>query len=331
VSILDKKEVGLADDARVQAYTSANTIHFRPMLALVVRRWWLVLTVELVTIGLAVVYLHIVNYKYTITMRVSPVDSGNTSQRGSIGSAALTASGLGPSPDTNRIELYIAAMTSIRVATAIAHKPEIMHRLFDREWEPSTQSWRPPENDLRHKLENRLKRLLGFPPMQPWAPPDAMSVLELLEKQIVIDYSPNRPLVTITYLNTDPRFGVEFVESIHTAADTQLRETVLLRTSAYIDYLLKELQLINVVPYRDALAQVVAQEELQRIQTQADVPYAIEIFAPPTASSQPTTPKAPVVLVATALAGLVISVLLALSIRVPPTIRTNHNTPADGI
>ncbi len=312
-----------AGDKRLEVHGAANTIDFRLMLALVVRRWRLALAVEIVTIGFAVICLHIVTYKYTITMAVSPVESGSTTQRGNIGSAvaALAASGLGAGPETNRIELYMAALTSIRVATAIADKPEIMHRLFDKEWDPATQNWRPPANGALPALASGLKKFLGFPPPKAWAPPDAKSVLALLEKQIVIDYRPNRPLVTITYRSKDPAFGVNFVEALHGAADAQLRNAVLYRTTAYIDYLLKELPTISVVAYHDALAQVLAQEELQRIQTQADVPYAIEMFAPPTASQRPTNPNAVVVLVATALAGMFISVLLALTIRVRPAVR----------
>jgi len=83
------------DDTRLVAHGAADTLHFRPMLALVARRWWLVLTVELISIGLAVLCLHIVTYKYTITMEVSPADSGNTAQRSSIGGAfAALAGGL---------------------------------------------------------------------------------------------------------------------------------------------------------------------------------------------------------------------------------------------
>jgi hypothetical protein len=316
--------------SRLQPYGTTNTLDFGSILALVARRWPLVLAVELIAVGLAVLCLHIVTYKYTVTMEVSPVESANAAQRSTLGVAvtALAASGLGSTQDTNQIELYMAALTSIRVATVIANKPEIMHRLFDREWDPSTQSWRPPKSGPLFALGADLERLLGFPPPKAWAPPDAKSVLMLLEKRIVIDYQPNRPLVTITYRNSDPRFGVEFVEAIHEAADAQLRETVLLRSTAYISYLLKELQSVDVVTYRDALAQVLAQEELQRIQTQADVPYAIEVFAPPTASPRPTTPEAPVVLIAAALAGLILSVLLALTIRVRPAPLTIRRSPA---
>lgn len=315
------------DDTQLVAHGAADTLHFRQTLALVARRWRLVLTVELISIGLAVLFLHIVPYKYTITMEVSPADSGNTAQRSSIGGAfaALTGS---LTPDTNRIELYIAALTSIRVATAISNKPELMHRLFDKEWDTATQTWRPPARGPLPALVSGLKKLLGFPPPKAWAPPDAKSVLDLLEKQVVIDYLPNRPLVTITYRHKDPRFGVEFIEAIHEAADAQLRQAVLYRATAYVDYLLKELQSVSVVAYRDALAQVLAQQELQRIQTQADVPYAIEIFAPPTASPRPTTPQAPMVLVAAALAGLIISVLLALTLSVRPVAGTTRETPA---
>jgi uncharacterized protein involved in exopolysaccharide biosynthesis len=316
-----------ADEAQLVAHAAADTLHFRPMLALVARRWWLVLTVELISIGLAVLFLHLATYKYTITMEVSPADSGNTAQRSSIGGAFAALTG-GLTPDTNRIELYMAALTSIRVATAITNKPEIMHRLFEKEWNPATQSWQPTKRGPLFAPANGLKKLLGFPPPKAWAPPDAKSVLDLLEKQIVIEYRPNRPLVTITYRHKDPRFGVEFVEAIHEAADAQLRQAVLYRSTAYIDYLLKELQSVSVVAYREALAQVLAQQELQRIQAQADVPYAIEIFAPPTASPRTTTPQATVVLVAAALAGLIISVLLALTISVRPAARTNRETPA---
>jgi len=249
-------------------------------------------------------------------MQVSPADSGNNAQKSSIGGAfAALTGGLGQ--DTNRIELYMAALTSIRVATAIANKPDIMHRLFDKEWDAATQRWQPRRGPLV-ALGSGLEKLLGYPQPKAWAPPDTKSVLDLLKNQIVIEYQPNRPLVTITYRHKDPQFGVEFVEALHEAADGQLRQAVLYRTTAYIDYLLKEMQSVDVVPYRNALAQVLAQQELQRIQTQADVPYAIEIFAPPTASAKPTTPDAPVVLVATALAGLMISVLLALTIGVRP-------------
>jgi uncharacterized protein involved in exopolysaccharide biosynthesis len=304
-----------------------DTLHFRPMLALVWRRWRLLLAIELISIGLGVAFLHIVTYKYTITMQVSPVDSGNIAQRSSLGGAFAALTG-NLTQDTNRIELYMAALTSIRVATDISNKPDVMHRLFYKDWDNATQNWKPAAHGPLLALTGGLKKLLGFPPAKLWSPPDSKSVLDLLEKEVVIAYRPNRPLVTITYRNKDPRFGVDFVEAVHQAADAQLRETVLYRSTAYIDYLLKELQSVSVVPYRDALAQVLAQQELQRIQTQANVPYAIEVFAPPTASPRPTNPQAPVVLVAAALAGLMIAVLLALTTRVRPSVSIHRKANA---
>src|SRR3546814_18293921 len=78
---------------------------------------------------------------------------------------------------------------------------------------------------------------------------------------------------------------------LHEAADWDVRQQTLLRTSAYIRYLSNKLTTVTVAEHRLALVATLSDQERLRMAAASNVPYAAEPFGPAYGSIYVTTPQ----------------------------------------
>jgi uncharacterized protein involved in exopolysaccharide biosynthesis len=68
----------------------------------------------------------------------------------------------------------------------------------------------------------------------------------------------------------------------------------------------------SLLEYRAILFQMIANEEKKRLLTAHELPFYIEVFAPPSASSAPVSPRPVLVLGIALITGIVLGMVLAL-------------------
>jgi LPS O-antigen subunit length determinant protein (WzzB/FepE family) len=114
---------------------------------------------------------------------------------------------------------------------------------------------------------------------------------------------------TISFDHKDPAFAVELVQKVYQAADEELKSDTLIRTRKYIAYLEKRLATVTVAEYREALSDLLVDQERTQMVIEADLPFAAKIVSDAVVPDTPDKPKIVVTLIVMTLIGVFLGVL----------------------
>ena len=295
---------------------SGEQLDFGELFARLTRRWYVVLIALLVAIAIAIIYLNIVTYRYTATMKIAPTQAGQQNGLGSkLGRLNSLASVAGVNLSTGSgsidFDLYVEGVQSRDVADLLVRDGELMHRLYFREWDASHRLWRAPSGGLAGAAHG-LKSSLGLPDY-PYRPPDGARLLLLLQKDIIVDRSLRTPIVTVTYDNESPETAVLLLRRVDATVDGLLRHRALVRSNEAIAFLQNNLRTVQLAEQRTAIADLLASQMQIRMSATSSQPFAAEVFEQPAASFRPTSPLLVRTLALAVLGGLIAGITLALS------------------
>jgi len=186
-------------------------------------------------------------------------------------------------------DVYLEELKGRSTANALVARPDVMHHLFPRLWDDKQGIWREPFS-LNKAIDDGVKSLLGMPG-DSFHPPGPAQVQGLLESSISVSKSPYTPVVTITLLTADPKWGTQFLPLLHGIVDESLRRKTLERANRYIAYLMDQLGSATVGDYRAALIATLIEQQRQRMAASADLSFAASPVDEPVASPIPVTPS----------------------------------------
>jgi LPS O-antigen subunit length determinant protein (WzzB/FepE family) len=275
------------------------------------RRLWVVAATALGLLA-AVITLHVVTFKYTATMAVTPVQPNTAAlPSGLAGLANLAGAQFGRGEVAKPFVLYVQLLTSDRVAARLAEDEVFKRHVFANQWDAASNQWRQPPSLTRGLVEG-LKSILGIP-SKAWAPPGAADVKRWLELRLGVSEDPKNGLATVTLTDPDPAFAVATLAKIHSIADSELRARELARSQNYIAYLTRTIASVQLSEHRAALAATLGDQERKRMVASANTAFAAEPLGPIVASDKPNVPKPLSILLSGLAGGLILGLLLALN------------------
>lgn len=290
--------------------TVQNDLTLVDLLSALKRHKRIVALTPIVFLVLSIAYLHIAQQKYSVVLKVAPIDSSNVSVPGGLGNLASFAGLSIPSAqESNSFELYLEGIKSRQAATAIAANQVLMQKLFVEEWDNTEPAWREPSGILR-TLQSLAKAMFGFYDA-PWQPPNGTRVAEYLENELRVLRDTSSPIVTISIDHRDPDLGREILIALHQSVDSALRQKELERTSSYINYLKVQTEGVAVTEYRQALNDIIIEQEKRRMVASSDLAFAAEPLEEPAISPKPTSPRPALVIILSLMLGSFAGVIIA--------------------
>ena len=254
---------------------------------------------------LAIVYLHLAPYKYTVTYEVTPVSQDvktGVKNLGALAAAAGMSLQGASAGDVDPFELYLQGLYTRDTAALVAKDQDLMRKMFPNDWDADTKSWRDPHPYL-HAVTGLIKALLGFHGSS-WHAPDGARLENYIKDNVTISRDLRNPVVTIQMYHEHPDIAIAFLNRLHETEDGTLRQRTLERTGKYIEYLDSELNKVTLEDYRQALVDLLTDQEKRRMfASSSSVSYAAQPFQEPTASQNPTAPMPILVLVVSVITG----------------------------
>jgi len=274
------------------------------IMTLLLRRKWVIVATAIASSLLMLLYLNVATYRYTAVLKVASAQipgSGLSSSLSKLGGLASLAD-LQLPQDVGSIAFlrYGEMLHSADLAAAITREPEVMHVLFESEWDAAAHRWVAPAG-VTITAVRTIKSLLGIPTYA-WAPPDAARVQDYLDRWVNIVVDQKRPLIAIEYRHRDRAFAARFVFLLHRLVDDKLRQDSLMRSERNISYLSHKLEKITLAENRTVLGEALGDQERTQMMAQAGVSFAADPVGQVKLSPRPTSPL-PGVYLAAALAG----------------------------
>lgn len=266
-----------------------------------------VLVSMLVALGAALAYLHLATPLYTGELKVTPSNNAVAPSATSLGNlgglasmAGLTSSGGEPT----KFDLFLEMLTTREVADQLAADPKILRTVFEGEWDEQSRRWRKPESTVAD-LRRLLGQLAGERQL-PWEPPSGERLQQHIIKNLKITRSTQKnPVTYIRYDARDPRFAEYLLHRLSRTADHTVRRRVLREGREYISYLESRLPNVVAPDQREALVEILGEQERRLMMASSGVPFAASVIERPLAPRTPSKPRVPVVLAVALIIGTV--------------------------
>ena len=259
-----------------------------------------------------IVYLHTVDFAYSANLTLVPTQSqqqsgGLGNQVGSL--ASLAGINLGSAQGSSPFIIYPNTLTSRAVADEIIRRdPAVMRRIYRYAWNDRAGRWEKPES-LRGNVSKIVKPLLGMPVTQ-WAPPSGADLQAYIAQSVQFAQDPKKPVLTLSYFNSDPQFAGYFLRLVHSATDDVLRHMTLARANDYARYLYQRLPMTQGNDMRQILVQSLSQQETTIMRGRSKTPFAAQPLGPPVVSLFPVRPRGLYILIVGALIGMAVGGIL---------------------
>jgi hypothetical protein len=274
---------------RDRSLLQGGSIDLRYLARIVRAEAFTFVTVLLIGVALAILYLHIASTRYAVRMEI--ISASATEQKQSGGLSALSSiAGIDLGSEGGpQFRIFLGSLRSPIAAAAIASDQDLLRAIFYREWSQSEQRWRQPPSRFRPVI-HAVGNLLGWR-FATWSPPGVSRVFDYLNDQLKVIPDAKGGVITLQIDSDRPEIAERILLTLNSAMNERLRQHDLEHSSIDIDYLTKRLLEVNVVEYRSALIFNLAEQEKTRMQASAPLPYASDVLGKPMVSSQPVSPK----------------------------------------
>ena len=266
-----------------------------------------------VIIVLTILWLHWVDREYTARMVISPsVDSGSSSGGGltrgieryfRIGGVDLSGSG-GADPH----EHYLQLLHSSELAELLQANHKFLQRLYPTLWDPGSDTWIKPKG-FTAGIKAFVKNALAMPE---WSPPSEEYLANILKKRIEVKPIRNTSFTEIVGYHPNPKIALELLTLSHRNLDDMLRQKTKARVMGQIEYIKSKLETVRITEHRDALSELLIEQERKMMMISIGLPFAANLVERPFVASAPSFPNAKLSI----LVGLLFSLVLCVTVAV---------------
>jgi LPS O-antigen subunit length determinant protein (WzzB/FepE family) len=248
---------------------------------------------------------------FVAEMNLLPAESnsvdGNSSSSGALGLiAGLTGTNLGSVP---KFTQFLSALHSTAVAQILDKKYDMTCRVFAGYCDQQTHQW-ARRDGMRAWVNGVLASLSGLPdPNGPFTPAE---LAQYIYGSVEVTVDKANQVVKLGYQSPKPKFAAEFLTVLVQTTNDYIKNQDRTVLRQYVNYLANQAATTTNVAQRDAIDQLLLQQERKLMLSEVNVPYAASVLDGPTV--MPVN-KAPKIIAMYSALGLAIGVLITLGRR----------------
>ncbi len=280
-----------------------DVLALRNLVVGVYEGWRFLLLVLLIFLSLAILKLNLSEKGYSASIVVGSTstegEGSGISQYASLASLAGVNLSLARTGDFDKYESLLISTDQIQ--NMIDDNPDILPTIFSGEWDEKDKVWKKPSG-VGSVVQTLIHFFLNGPK---WQEPSVERLTRYLKDKIVITKNPKNGFLTILYENRDSDFAARLVLALHRSTDGLVRSRAEVRTSQRLSYLSGNLERSLTNAQRDALIQLLMEENKKMMMIQVDESFVAEIVQFPLASKTPSSPQPVVTVLLASLAGFI--------------------------
>lgn len=230
--------------------------------------------------GLLVAHFTHPDYRAVVTVSAQEGISVSGSGLGNLSDLAGLASSAGVGGDSmlsssfQPFQRFTQTLTNDTVADKLVHQPWVLPAMFPQSWDQGTKSWRP-SSWLTSFIYQLGHIVLGT---RAWHPPDADDLQDLLDSHINVEKLGRYPAYTISLKWRDPEIARRILTLIMATNDNIIQMDAQTRLSGTVGYLQARLDTEVQVSRRNALNQILVEQERSLMAAESEHPYAAKII-----------------------------------------------------
>lgn len=214
---------------------------------------------------------------YTATMQISPAETDNS---GALAGATSLFAGLGGGGAmvVPKFTQFLAAIGSVGVAKMLDERHGMLCRVYRGDCDQVTHQWKE-RTGFWESIAAAQAWLGGLP--DPNGPRTLSDLAAYTGAVVSVTQNKSNSLVVLSYTHSNPKFAVFFLSSVVKATNDYIRTQNREIQRRYVDNITQSISRNTNVQQREALDQLLLQEERQLMLAEVDVPYAASILDGP--------------------------------------------------
>ena len=144
---------------------------------------------------------------------------------------------------------------------------------------PATHVWRE-RTGTDAAINGFLARIAGLP--DPNGPLTVIDLAQYNAGAITVTKDKASAMVTLSYYNRDPKFAADYLSKVLRTTNDYIRDQDRVMQRTMVDYVAHRIATNTNVEQREALDQLLLQQERRLMMTEVDTPYAATILDGPT-------------------------------------------------
>ncbi len=188
---------------------------------------------------------------------------------------------------TGRFTLFRQKLLAMDVAQRLMADYDFEYVIFQDQWDEKARAWRPPTG-TKASFKRFVRGILGLPE---WLPPSEETMLKYMESNIEAIHDTESDLLFLRYRREDPDFALNFLKALIATTDGLIREGEQAQTGEYIGYLNGRLVETDNVYLRNALTNLLVEQERKMMLSQSTLPFAAQTLDKASVSDYPVSPS----------------------------------------
>lgn len=256
-------------------------------------------------LALASLFLWNAERKYTVSYTFTPVSSeGSSPSLAGLGGLASLAGVSLPSSDGGDVATYKALLRSEEVAASLMENNRLISLIFASEWDDARSVFEAPPQSGIGRVVGSVKYLLTGQTPAEYAQPNAPRLAEWLVEEIQVSEDRDTGFLTLSLELADPELARTVLQEITEATDAIIKERFIGSAEGTVEFYQRKLSSARSREHREALAQLIAQEEQKLMLASKGDYFVMEPLTHPTVSLNPTSPRSAMVLALAIVLGL---------------------------
>ncbi len=213
---------------------------------------------------------------YNVSIGLLPTDSANDIDIGGGGSALSALAGLvgmsgGPVPKFNR---FVSSLHSTSVAKIMDQKYDMICRTYSGACDRKTRQWKK-QTGFEAWAERVMSQIAHLP--DPDSPRTVKDLANYTEANVFIASDRTTHILALSMESKDPKFATFYLQTLVQATNDYIRQEDRATIQPYVDYLNQKLSTSLNVAQRDALSNLLLDQERRLMLSSVNVPYAASI------------------------------------------------------
>jgi LPS O-antigen subunit length determinant protein (WzzB/FepE family) len=264
----------------------------------------LILFCIFISIIIASFYLRNAERKYSVEYLFQAVaeDNGASSLSGLGGLASLAGVSL-PSAKSGDFKTFQILLQTEEVATKLLQNKEIIKKIYQGEWNDQKQKFEESALSSKGKALSTLKLLLTGDVKPNYMPPNAARLSAWLSKNFTISEERDSGFLKLASQTSQPELLLQIMTNVTKITDQIIKDRFLKNGRQSVTFYQKKIAASRSRESREALAQLIAQEEQKLMLASNGSFFVAQPLTTPTISLGPTSPKASLVLALSVVLG----------------------------
>lgn len=224
---------------------------------------------------------HVLPASHVASTLIGPVKastSNSQSLRSLIGASPLASlAGRGLGGPAQPIDIFMELLRTPDLAERLQKKDQLLQVIFAKRWDAKTSRWIDEAGALAN-LKRLVRVVLNLPDRRD---PDVVALADYIDDHLTITPVQTTGLYRLSFRGVDSAQTLWILKVVTQEADQMLREQEEARLKEYVVYLLKTIDTTSNVVQRQALTDLLLDQERELMVAKSGLAYAADVIEAP--------------------------------------------------